>query len=104
MISRQCRKNETNGKLTVERAPGYLRRRFYTTRRDAIQHVKGGGSGSRTRFACWRDAEACMRGPSRTGVACATGNLYPHVNDSDCHFACEHRPALRTNSITPTVV
>jgi len=28
MISRQCRKNETTGKLTVETAPGYLRENF----------------------------------------------------------------------------
>src|SRR6476646_6330936 len=31
MVSTQCRKNETTSKLTVERAPGYLRGQFHMT-------------------------------------------------------------------------
>src|SRR6476660_7022684 len=32
MVSGQCRKNETTSKLTVERAPGYLRGQFHMTK------------------------------------------------------------------------
>jgi len=36
MISRQCRKNETTGKLTVERAPGYLRWAMMKIKRSVV--------------------------------------------------------------------